>query len=138
MINALRPPSLENKTLTAAVREHVSEWSKQNNIEASLSLDSDLPLNFNEEQAFFRVIQEALSNIARHSRATRVGIEMIYEDSHVLFCIADNGKGFDSEHIQSGIGLQSMRERLSQIGATFHLMSEKDAGTQITSKLRRS
>ncbi|MCI0555846.1 MAG: ATP-binding protein, partial [Anaerolineae bacterium] len=103
-----------------------------------LSLDNDLPLNVNEEQVFFRVIQEALSNIARHSQATHVGIELLYEDSHVLFCIVDNGKGFDYGHGQGGIGLQSMRERLSQIGATFHLMSGKDAGTQITAKLRRA
>ena len=138
LIGALRPPALERNSLTNAIKEYVDEWSRQNNIETHLSLDNDLPLNVNEEQVFFRVIQESLSNIARHSQATHVGLELIYEDSHILFCIVDNGKGFDSERVQSGVGLQSMRERLSQIGATFHLMSRKDAGTQITAKLRRS
>jgi signal transduction histidine kinase len=63
---------------------------------------------------------------------------LINEDSHILFCIADNGKGFDTEHSQMGVGLHSMQERLTQIGATFHLQSEKDGGTQITAKLGRS
>jgi signal transduction histidine kinase len=138
LINALRPPALERKSLTDAVREYAKEWSRQNGMEITLSMDGDLPLSVNEEQVFFRVVQEALSNVARHSQATHVTLELIHEDSHVLFCIADNGKGFDAEHVQMGVGLHSMQERLTQIGATFHLQSEKDGGTQITAKLGRS
>ena len=128
----------EAKSLANAIREYVNEWSRQNKIETKLSLDNELPLNVNEEQVFFRVIQEALSNIARHSQATHVGLELLYEDSHILFCIVDNGKGLDLENVQKGVGLNSMQERLTQIGATFHMQSEKGGGTQITSKLRRS
>jgi len=138
LINALRPPSLERKSFLEAIREHVDEWSRQTNIEITLSADDKLPLNTNEEQVFYRVIQEALSNVARHSQATHVGLELIHVDSQVLFCIADNGKGFDFEHVQGGVGLQSMRERLVQIGATFHVLSGKSIGTQITAKLERS
>lgn len=138
LISALRPPVLESKSLTDAVKEYVNEWSRQNKIEINLSLDSDLPLNVNEEQAFFRVIQEALSNIARHSQATYVGLELLYVDPYILFCIFDNGKGLDMDDMQKGVGLNSMQERLAQIGATFHIMSEKGHGTQITAKLRRS
>lgn len=137
LIHQLRPQSLESKTLPVALREHVTEWSKQNNIETHLSIDDDLPLNVNEEQTLFRVIQEALSNVARHSHATHVTIELLHVDSEILLCVADNGKGLDMEHVQKGVGLDSMRERLTQIGATFHVESEKDGGTQITSKLRR-
>lgn len=137
LIHQLRPQSLESKTLPVALREHVTEWSKQNNIETHLSIDDDLPLNVNEEQTLFRVIQEALSNVARHSHATHVTIELLHVDSEILLCVADNGKGLDMEHAQKGVGLDSMRERLTQIGATFHVESEKDGGTQITSKLRR-
>jgi len=138
LINALRPPALERKPLSDALREYVNEWSRQNKIETNLSLDNELPLNVNEEQVFFRVIQEALSNIARHSQATHVGLELLYEDSHILFCIVDNGKGLDMDDVQRGVGLNSMQERLTQIGATFHIMSEKGHGMQITAKLRRS
>lgn len=137
LINALRPPALERRSLSAAINEYVREWSRQNKIETSLSLDDPLPLSVEEEQAFFRVLQEALSNIARHSRASHASIELIHTDSQVLFSISDNGKGFDAQG-QSGVGLQSMRERLSQIGAVFHVQSEKGRGTQITAKLKRS
>ncbi len=137
LINALRPPVLESKSLTDAIKEYVNEWSKQNNIATNLRVDENLPLSANEEQAFFRVIQESLSNITRHSRATQVDIELVYEDSHILFCVVDNGKGFNVDNMQKGIGIRSMQERLSQIGAAFQVRSEKGHGTQITAKLRR-
>jgi signal transduction histidine kinase len=56
----------------------------------------------------------------------------------IRFCIADTGKGFDMNDAQMGVGLQSMRERLAQIGATFQVHSEPGHGTQITSTLRRA
>lgn len=137
LINALRPPVLESKSLTDAIKEYVNEWSKQNNMTTNLRVGDNLPLNVNEEQAFFRVIQEALSNIARHSRATQVDIELVYEDSHILFCVVDNGMGFNVDNLQKGVGLRSMQERLSQIGAVFQVVGEKGHGTKITAKLRR-
>lgn len=138
LIHELRPQPLERKTLPVALREHVTEWSKQNNIETHLSVDDDLPLSVNEEQTLFRVIQEALSNVARHSQAAHVVVELLYVDSEVLLCVADDGKGLDVEHVQKGVGLNSMQERLGQIGATFHVLSQKDGGTQITAKLRKA
>jgi len=138
LIHQLRPPGLESKTLSDVVREYVTEWSRQNNVAASLNVDIDSTLSLNEEQALFRVIQEALSNIARHSHATEAVVELIEVDSEILLCVADNGIGLDRGHLQKGVGLNSMRERLTQIGATFHVQSEKDSGTQITAKLRRS
>jgi signal transduction histidine kinase len=92
----------------------------------------------NEEQTLFRVIQEALANIARHSHATQASVELTRVDSEILLCVTDNGKGLDIEHVQKGVGLNSMLERLTQIGATFQVQSEKSGGTQITAKLRRT
>ena len=138
LIHQLRPQPLESKKLPAALREYIAEWSKQNNIETHLSVNDDLPLTVHEEQTLFRVIQEALSNVARHSHATSTSVELLHVDSEILLCVADNGKGLDVEHVQKGVGLDSMRERLAQIGATFHVLSEKDGGTQITAKLRRA
>jgi signal transduction histidine kinase len=138
LIHELRPPPLENKTLSLALREYVTEWSKRNNIETSVNIDDNLSLSVNEEQVFFRVIQEALSNIARHSHAVRTSVELIQVDSDILLCIADTGQGFDTNHEQMSVGLHSMQERLTQIGASFLVQSEKDHGTQITAKLRRA
>jgi signal transduction histidine kinase len=138
LIRELRPPSLERKTLAVGLQDYLTEWARQNNIEARIHIDNDLPLSVNEEQAFFRVVQEALSNIARHSQATQVTVELRQVDSDILFCIADTGKGFDSNLLKMGVGLDSMRERLAQIGASFHVQSEIGSGTQITSTLRRA
>jgi len=138
LIHELRPPPLESKTLAAGLQDYVTEWSRQNNIETSINIDKDLPLSVNEEQALFRVIQEALSNIARHSHAANAIVELVQVDSDILLCIADTGKGFDTNLVSMGVGLHSMRERLTQIGGTFHVLSEKKAGTQITAKLRRA
>jgi signal transduction histidine kinase len=138
LIHQLRPPGLEHKSLPTAVRDYAVDWSRQNNIEVRLSMDEDIRVDVKEEQVLFRVIQEALSNVARHSHAASVVIELVEVDSDILLCIADNGKGFEMEHIQNGLGLNSMKERLAQIGATFHVLSEKDGGTQISAKLIRS
>ena len=137
LIHELRPPPLGSKPLSVALREYITEWSKRNNIDTKVNIDDGLSLNVNEEQTLFRVIQEALSNIARHSLATQVVVELQHEDSEILLCVADNGKGLDMEHVQKGVGLDSMRERLTQIGASFQVQSERDGGTQITAKLRR-
>ena len=138
LIHELRPKSLESKTLPVALQDYVTEWSRQNKITAHANISSDLGLSLNEEQMLFRVVQEALSNIARHSHATEVTVELVEENSEVLLCMADNGEGFDAEQVQKGIGLDSIRERLAQIGASFHMRSEKGGGTQITSRLRRA
>ena len=138
LIRELRPPSLESKTLAIALQDYLTEWARQNKIETRIHIDNDLPLSVNEEQAFFRVVQEALSNIARHSQAAQVTVELRQVDSDILFCIADTGKGFDADLVKMGIGLDSMRERLAQIGASFRVQSEVGSGTQITSTLRRA
>jgi NarL family two-component system sensor histidine kinase LiaS len=138
LIHELRPPPLENKTLSVALREYVTEWSKHYNIDASINIDDNLSLSVNEEQALFRVIQEALSNIAWHSHAAHASVELVQMDSDILLCITDTGRGFDTNHAQMGIGLHSMQERLTQIGASFLVQSEKGHGTQITAKLRRT
>jgi two-component system, NarL family, sensor histidine kinase LiaS len=138
LIHELRPPPLERKTLAAGLQDYVTEWSRQNNIEISINIDKDLSLSVNEEQTLFRVIQEALSNIARHSHAANAIVELIQVDSDILLCIADTGQGFDTNLVPMGVGLHSMRERLMQIGGTFHLLSGKDVGTQIIAKLRRA
>jgi signal transduction histidine kinase len=138
LIRELRPPPLESKTLAVALQDYITEWSRRNNIETSINIDNDLPLSVNEEEAFFRVVQEALSNIARHSQATQVSVELVHVDSEILFCIVDTGKGFDTKLVEMGVGLHSMRERLMKIGATCQVQSEVGRGTQITAKLRRA
>jgi signal transduction histidine kinase len=134
----LRPPQLESRSLTAALEEYAREWSKQNNIEMELHLTNHLSLSADGEDVLFRVAQEALSNVARHSNATKVIIALQEEGSELILSIEDNGKGIDEERLQKGVGLDSMQERMSQIGGTLQVSGHKDGGTCVTARVRRA
>lgn len=126
LINALRPPKLESKTLANAIHEHVEEWSRQNKISAESNIDSSISLNQQREQALFRVLQEALANVARHSKADKVTVELKSEDDSVILTIEDNG-----------IGLDSMQERLMAVNGKVEVLSEKAKGTRVIAKVSR-
>jgi signal transduction histidine kinase len=137
LISALRPPVLESKTLADAIREHVAEWSRQNKIETQVKINPDVSVNLQTEQALFRILQEALANVARHSKASQVIVTMSSESDHVALIIEDNGIGFDAERIEKGIGLDSMRERLAVVNGTLEVSSLKSQGTRVTATVRR-
>ena len=138
LINALRPPELESKTLANAIREHVDVWSRQNRIASETKIDTTVTVNPQIEQALFRVLQEALANVARHSKADRVTVGLKLEEDAVILTIEDNGIGFDAKRISKGIGLDSMQERLIAVNGKVDLISERAKGTHIIAKVRRS
>jgi len=138
LINALRPPALERKSLPDAVREHAGEWSRQSHIEIQLNIDSTVTVDQQIEQALFRVLQEALANVARHSKADKVAVELKSEGDMVILTIEDNGIGFDEKQIAKGIGLDSMQERLIDINGKVDVVSERAKGTRVTAKVRMS
>ena len=136
LINALRPPALERKSLPDAVREHVNEWSRQNHIEATLNVNSTVAVDQQVEQALFRVVQEALANVARHSHADKVIVELKTEKDTVVLTIEDNGVGFDEKKIRKGVGLDSMQERLAAMNGNLEVSSRKSKGTRVTATVR--
>ena len=83
--------------------------------------------------AFYRVCQEGLNNVAKHTEANRVAIYLRYEPSAVELCLSDDGSGFDPAHISPGrSGLSMMRERLQAVGAMLSVASQPGQGTEIT------
>ena len=138
LISALRPPVLESKTLADAIREHVAVWSRQNKIESDVNIDANASVNGQVEQALFRVLQESLANVARHSRAGKVLVHLKSEQENVILLIDDNGVGFDGKRTSKGIGLDSMRERLAAVNGTLEVSSLPLQGTRITATVRRS
>lgn len=138
LISALRPPKLENKTLTTAISEHVEEWSRQNKIEIDMAMDSKISMNVQNEQVLFRVLQEALANVARHSEASQVRVTLKAEKDDVILIIEDNGIGFDPKGITKGVGLDSMKERLAAVNGELEVSSLGSQGTRVTAKVRRS
>src|SRR6266702_622849 len=132
LIHALRPADLQTKGLTAALRDYVTTWSRQSRIAADLSLPPTCCLPSVVEEALWRVTQEALSNVARHSQASKVRLHLAWTERQVTFSLADNGQGFDPRAVQQkGIGLRSMRERMEQIAGTIQIHSERSQGTRI-------
>lgn len=136
LIHELRPPGLGRKTLATATREHVEDWSRQNKIEAEVNLDENTPVDLQAEQALFRVLQEALANVARHSQASKVTVILKSEKEHVTLIIEDNGLGFDAEKIATGIGLNSMQERLAAMNGNLEISSQEAEGTRVAATVR--
>jgi NarL family two-component system sensor histidine kinase LiaS len=120
LIQELRPAALEGKGLVPALREYCAEWSRQTSISAEVRAQGEQPAPLAVEQALFRVAQEALSNIARHSGATAAWLRLSWAEGWLALAIADNGHGFDPEEgREAGVGLHSMRERVEGLGGTF-------------------
>jgi NarL family two-component system sensor histidine kinase LiaS len=138
LIRELRPPSLESKSLADALRDFAAEWSRQNGIATDLKVDGVSSIALPEAETLFRVAQEALANVARHSQASRVNAELANQSSDVILTIQDNGVGFDPGQVEKGVGLDSMRERLEAIGGRLDISSQTSSGTKITAVVRRS
>jgi two-component system, NarL family, sensor histidine kinase LiaS len=137
LIRELRPPGLERKSLPAALREYITEWSRQNGVRADLNVDGVPSRPSPADETLFRVAQEALANVARHSKASLVTIDLTQPGNELLLTIADNGDGFDMKRVKKGVGLDSMRERLESIGGRLEISSQKSNGTKIVATVRR-
>lgn len=142
LIRELRPVALEGKGLVAALREMATGWTQQTGIEASLRVEEAqiieaLPLSV--EEALFRIAQEALANVARHSKATLVHMQLIITDETITLSVMDNGQGFDATHKGGmGVGLLSMRERMKALGGDTQIKSTPGKGTSIIAHCQRS
>ena len=138
LINALRPPGLGSKPFVEAIREQLYVWSRQNDIKVETNINSSIRLNEKIEQALFRVLQEALANVARHSKADQVTINLVSEKDAFALSIEDNGIGFDAKKMVKGIGLDSMQERLIAVNGKVDIESARSKGTRVIAKVRMS
>lgn len=138
LIRELRPVALEGKGLVEALRELTPQWSQQSDIVANLRVEGSQTLPLVVEEALLRVVQEALSNIARHSKATLVQLTLAFTDERVTLSILDNGQGFDPERLEHrGVGLLSMQERMKALGGDMKLESTPGKGTCVTAFCNR-
>jgi NarL family two-component system sensor histidine kinase LiaS len=133
LVHALRPPKLAEKGLVAAVRELAMQWSQQSGIATQVSVQGEPFPAVMVEATLFRIVQEALANVARHSQATSVEISLKSEQGASRLSIDDNGRGFDRTTAHSkGVGLLSMQERMHSLGGTLLVESSPGKGTHIT------
>ena len=132
LIQELRPSVLKEKGLPLVLGEYARTWSRQHQIGLQLYIDEDCTLPIAIEEAFLRLAQEALSNIARHSGASSATITFHCQQRQALLSVQDNGQGFDMNVDHNGVGLHSMRERMEALGGTLLIESTMGEGTCVT------
>lgn len=131
LIRELRPQANEN--FVDRLQRYVADWSRQTGIATAVSLDRTAQFSQTIENTLFRIAQEALANVARHSRAKKVSIELKRDGGEVRLSIADDGDGFEMNEPQNGLGLQTMRERSRTLpnGALVIESGGGETGTKI-------
>jgi len=142
LIRQLRPVGFDDLGLTAALEHCVNEWRlrlPQTNIDMSITGEFQ-SMHETRGLAVYRLVQEALTNIARHAEATNVEIRIASErsanlDQRVEILIFDNGRGSDLTVPRCGLGLVGMRERVSALGGSIVLSSEPGAGFKVTASV---
>lgn len=132
----LRPATLEGKGLKEGVEELLAELEAKQPVTIRWEV-ADLPeLPKGIEDHLFRIVQEALSNVFRHSQATSVAVRLGVVNRQIYLRIFDNGIGFDMARPKaSSYGLQSIQERVNEIGGVAEIISFPDKGTQIEVKV---
>jgi len=131
LIHELRPPSINGSRFDETLNEYIIEWAHQTGIEATLEVDGFRELSLEIKQAIYRIMQEALANVTKHSSAKSVDVTLGFSDHSVEFCINDDGVGFDTQRQYDGMGLDSMRERVESLQGDFSNQSEPEQGTKI-------
>ena len=134
----LRPALLDDLGLLAAIEWQVEQFQYRMSIECHLSLPNEEPeLTQKERTALFRIMQEALMNILRHSNATRMSLELLIDGSWLVMNISDNGKGVSGIDVwgSQSFGLMGMRERAHIFGGTVVIEGEEGKGTTVSTKI---
>jgi signal transduction histidine kinase len=134
-VQALQPRQLEEARLPDAVAELARRWAGETGIRPHVEVTGEpVPLSPAIEVALFRVAQEALTNVARHSGAARVGLTLSYLGDVVLLDVRDDGAGI-GDGDGRGFGLNSMRQRIRGIGGAVTVESAPGEGTSISASV---
>ncbi|WP_435017495.1 chemotaxis protein CheB [Tundrisphaera sp. TA3] len=134
----LRPTSLDDLGLVPALEHLVAEWSERAGTQANF-MTADLGtgrLSPEIETVIYRVVQEALTNVAKHARASATSVVLSRSDGHVMAVIEDDGVGFVPGSVPAGrLGLVGMEERISLVGGTLEVESAPGSGTTLLARI---
>ncbi|MFZ2302145.1 MAG: PAS domain S-box protein [Gallionella sp.] len=131
IIDDMRPAILDDLGLLAAIEWQAAEFSKNTGVECTVScIEDEANLDKQCSIALFRILQEALTNVSRHSGASRVEIEFLHNENEVALTVRDNGSGIPGNHIpaQKSYGLLGMTERIGQLGGKILSGNRPDGG----------
>lgn len=128
----MMPNALLKKSLASAVREFVDKLDHSNLRIHLYTKDLDEPLDANTETVLYRVIQECINNVIRHSGADTVDISIIRDQREVTATIEDNGKGFIPANATKGLGVENMKNRIGYLNGTINIDSSIGSGTVVS------
>jgi signal transduction histidine kinase len=135
LVYALRPPALDEFGLATAIREHAAHYQQADALQIEVDTPESLPpLPAAVEVAAYRIVLEALTNVARHAQARhcRVALTLAGADARQVLCleVTDDGIGLPSDG-RAGVGLSSMRERAAELGGTWTIGPAPRGGTRL-------
>jgi PAS domain S-box-containing protein len=132
----LHSSRLQYLGLASALRELCDKLAAQHHLTIELSVDCQVDrLPEPVELCMFRIAQEALSNVVKHSGGTTAFVKVARRGKTISLCVADDGIGFDTSAGPDGIGLTSMRERLRMVGGELFIKSSSDTGTELLAEI---
>jgi signal transduction histidine kinase/ligand-binding sensor domain-containing protein len=134
----LHPPVLEESGLPGALTAYCKEFNEAHDILMSCDVDASIrELSVAAALCLYRIAQEALGNVAKHSQAAKVDVRLSRSDGRVSLCVRDDGSGFapDQAAESGGLGLINMRERVRPLSGTLELESEPGRGTTVRAEV---
>jgi NarL family two-component system sensor histidine kinase LiaS len=128
----LRPVHLEGKRLSEGLVELLNELHAKVPMDISWDMDHEIRLPKGIEDHLFRIVQEALSNALRHSKASKLEVKLLHRPDGIRLSIRDNGVGFELDaRKHASYGIVSMKERVNEIGGSMHVITAPNQGTRI-------
>jgi len=135
IVRRLRPEALDDLGLQSALAALASAFSEHTGVRVERELQPDLRLSEEQELVFYRVAQEALTNIARHAGATRVVLQLRHADEGALLIVRDNGSGLPPSSNGPSHGIRGMRERALLVRGAVTVESAPGRGTEVSLSL---
>lgn len=130
-VATLRADMLRGQTLETAISALIRDFRSTTNLTPDYTICLASPVTPEVSTAIYRILQEALTNISKHSAAKSVIIELQSNNGRLHLLVEDNGRGFNPEQNTTGFGLQGMRERAAALGGNLHVISEPGKGCRI-------
>jgi signal transduction histidine kinase len=131
LVFELRPETLAVDSVYTLLRRLSEALASRGQVELELDVDEDLDLPEDVRVVLYRVAQEAVNNIARHSRASRGSVLLQRDGADVRLVVHDDGGGFDPSAVVDGMGRSIMKERAASIGAALQVESSPELGTTV-------
>jgi signal transduction histidine kinase len=134
-VSAMRADPLKDKDLATAIKLLCQEFALRNSLVPQCRISISCSFSNEIKTTLYRIVQEALTNISKHSDATEVMVELQTLPGHLSLLIKDNGRGFDPQQNITGFGLQGMRERVIALAGYLQMSSDFGRGCTITVKI---